>query len=168
MEAGEVFPATVVSVKKGAVGTPGQLMGAVTATAPIGYLSKNTQQGIYALPRNEKSIAYTAEPLPMASKNQIKPGAATIRSTVDGLTCQEYDIQIEKIDLKNNDTKNYVICIVDEDLLALTGGIVQGMSGSPILQDGRIVGALTHVLIGDPKTGYGIFIGNMLSADTLS
>ena len=95
-------------------------------------------------------------------------GGATIRSTVDGFTTKDYTIDIEKVDLKGNDTKNYVIRITDKELLAITGGIVQGMSGSPILQDGRIIGALTHVLIGDPTTGYGIYIGRMLEADDLS
>ena len=163
---GEVLQAYIGSVVAGQKGKPGQLKGAFVEDARYGSLDINSPQGVFG--NITGNALLSNEEFPVATAEQVHVGAATIRSTVDGLTCQEYDIQIEKIDLKNNDTKNYVIRIVDEDLLALTGGIVQGMSGSPILQDGRIVGALTHVLIGDPTTGYGIFIGNMLNADTLS
>ena len=165
MESGDVFPAAVASVKKGAAGAPGQLMGTVTAADPIGYLSKNTQQGIYALPRNEATLSHTAEPLPVAAKNEIKTGAATIRSTVSGTDTREYSVEIVKIySIGSRTGRNMLLRITDPALLETTGGIVQGMSGSPIIQDGKLIGAVTHVLVNDPTTGYGIFIENMLDA----
>ena len=163
---GEVLQAYIGSVVAGQKGKPGQLKGAFVEDARYGSLDINSQQGVFG--NITGNALLTNDEYPVAAADQVHTGTATIRSTVDGLTCAEYDIVIEKIDMNNNDTKNYVVRITDEKLLAITGGIVQGMSGSPILQDGYIVGALTHVLVGDPTTGYGIFIGNMLSADTLS
>lgn len=163
---GEVLQAYIGSVTPGQKGRPGQLKGAFVEDARYGSLDINSQQGVFG--NITGNALLTNDEYPVATADQVHTGAATIRSTVDGLITKEYDILIEKIDMNNNDTKNYVVCIVDEELLAVTGGIVQGMSGSPILQDGRIIGALTHVLVGDPTTGYGIFIGNMLNADTLS
>ncbi len=163
---GEVLQAYIGSVVAGQKGKPGQLKGAFVEDARYGSLDINSQQGIFG--NITGNALLSNEEVPVAAADQVHTGDAIIRSTVDGVTTREYTVCIEKIDLKGNDTKNYVVRITDPDLLAITGGIVQGMSGSPILQDGRIIGALTHVLVGDPTTGYGIFIGNMLSADTLS
>ncbi len=163
---GEVLQAYIGSVVAGQKGKPGQLKGAFVEDARYGSLDINSQQGVFG--NITGNALLTNEEVPVATADQVHAGDATIRSTVDGLTTLEYAVCIEKIDIKGNDTKNYVVRITDPDLLAITGGIVQGMSGSPILQDGRIIGALTHVLVGDPTTGYGIFIGNMLKADTLS
>ena len=103
-----------------------------------------------------------AEAVQVALKQDIKPGAATILCQVDS-EVREYEIEIERIELgRTNDNKGLVIHITDEALLKKTGGIVQGMSGSPILQDGKLIGAVTHVLVNDPTRGYGIFIENML------
>ena len=98
----------------------------------------------------------------MGLKQEIKTGKASIYTTIDENGPQEYEIEIEKIDCRNSGTKNMTIKVTDKRLLEKTGGIVQGMSGSPILQNGRIVGAVTHVLLNDPTRGYGIFIENML------
>ena len=98
-----------------------------------------------------------------AAFSEVYEGDAFIRSDVSG-RIQDYKIKIEKINTKNTGGKNFTIKVIDDALLKITGGIVQGMSGSPIIQNGKLVGAVTHVLINDPTTGYGIFIENMLSA----
>jgi stage IV sporulation protein B len=98
----------------------------------------------------------------IASSSTVMPGAAYIYSTIDGETPQKYDIEIVKVDKNNKENKNYVIKITDDALISETGGIVQGMSGSPILQDGKLVGAITHVFINDPTRGYGIDIHTMM------
>ena len=101
----------------------------------------------------------------MAAYSDIRAGAATIRSTVQGDTVQEYSVEILKIYPEDrSDGRNFLIKVTDPELLSTTGGIVQGMSGSPIIQDGKLVGAVTHVLVNDPTRGYGIFIENMLEA----
>ena len=106
--------------------------------------------------------------LPVAKKDEVKTGKATILATVSGNETREYDIEIEKIYSPSGSTRNLLLRVTDEELLAQTGGVVQGMSGSAILQDGKIIGAVTHVLLDDPSRGYGIFIENMLSAAGLS
>ncbi len=142
MEAGKVYEASVLSVRTGKSGTPGQLMSAITGTGVIGSLSKNTVQGVFGtakLSKNEKM-------LPVGTKEQVHTGKATIRSTVHDSQVQEYSVEILKV-YPNSGTsgRNMLIRVTDPALLAATGGIVQGMSGSPILQNGRIVGAVTHV-----------------------
>ena len=167
METGHIFPSSVLSVKKGAIGTPGQLMGTVTASDPIGLLQKNTPCGIYGTTVGADAHIgpCTAEPLPIAAKKEIQTGPATIRSTVSGTDTREYSVEIVKIYATGQRSgRNMLIRVTDPALLEATGGIVQGMSGSPIIQDGKLVGAVTHVLINDPTTGYGIFIENMLEA----
>ncbi len=161
MESGKVFDATVLSVKTGKSGTPGQLMSAIAGGDVIGGLSKNTVQGVFGTARfSEKE-----ELLPVGTKDQVHTGKATIRSTVNGKQVQEYSVEILKVYPNSGETgRNMLIKVTDPELLSATGGIVQGMSGSPIIQDGRIVGAVTHVLVNDPTTGYGIFIENMLDA----
>ena len=158
---GKAYQANVASVKKGKVGEPGQLRGALAGTTPIGQLTSNTNQGLFGTVQT----GWEGEALPVASSDEIRTGAATIRSTVTGGAVQEYSVEILKIypQTKSGD-KNMVIRVTDPKLLEITGGIVQGMSGSPIIQDGKLVGAVTHVLVNDPTTGYGIFIENMLDA----
>ena len=161
MEQGSVFDASVLTVKEGKVGAPGQLMSAVTGADKIGILHKNTPQGVFGTAK----LTTDAELLPIASKDQIRTGNATIRSTVAGDCVQEYSVEILKIYANSGKTgRNMLLKVTDPALLTATGGIVQGMSGSPIIQDGKLVGAVTHVLVNDPTTGYGIFIENMLDA----
>ena len=103
--------------------------------------------------------------MPLADYDEVHTGPAVIRSTVSGNTVQEYSVEIIKIYPQDrSDCRNFLIRVTDADLLSATGGIVQGMSGSPIIQDGKLIGAVTHVLVNDPTTGYGIFIENMLDA----
>ena len=159
MDTGTVYAASIHSVKPGKAGAPGQLLGAVTDPEALGTLSKNTKQGIFG-----EISPIAAEPLPIGKKADIQTGKATIYSTVTGTTPQEYSVEILKIYPQDNDTRNLLLKITDPQLLSATNGIVQGMSGSPIIQDGHIIGAVTHVLVNDPTMGYGIFIENMLSA----
>ena len=161
MESGSVYPATVLSVKQGKSGKPGQLLGALRNYEPAGALSKNAPQGIFGT----APALCREQPLPTATNSEIHTGSATIRSTVAGEDTQEYSVEITKIYAQSRPTgRNLLLKVTDHRLLETTGGIVQGMSGSPIIQDGKLVGAVTHVLVNDPTTGYGIFIENMLNA----
>ena len=153
---GDVFAAQVASVKKGEKGKPGLLVGSLQGEKAIGILEKNVIQGVFG-----KLPAPKDEPLP-TGKAQV--GKATIRSTVGAEGMREYQVEILQVYPGAERTRNLLLRITDEALLAATGGIVQGMSGSPIIQDGKLVGAVTHVLVNDPTRGYGIFIENMLEA----
>ena len=161
MVSGTAYKAMVVSVRKGVCGEPGQLMGTLKEAEPIGTLYKNTNRGVFGTSQS----GWTGEPLPVAVAKDVQIGPAVIRCTVQGDKVQEYSVEILKVYPNAGATgRNILLHITDPALLEATGGIVQGMSGSPILQDGRIVGAVTHVLVNDPTTGYGIFIENMLEA----
>lgn len=158
---GSAFDASIASVKKGQCGQPGQLRGVLSSDEPLGTLTRNTRQGLFG----KTQTPWQGTPLPIATAGEVQKGSAKILSTIAGTTVQEYSVEILKIypQTRSGD-KNMVIRVTDEKLLEATGGIVQGMSGSPIIQDGRLIGAVTHVLVNDPTTGYGIFIENMLNA----
>ena len=127
----------------------------------MGELFRNTPQGVFG----KSSQGWQGEPLPIGEFSQVHTGPAAIRSTVSGTEPGEYSVEILKIYPQDRpDSRNFLLKVTDPALLSTTGGIIQGMSGSPILQDGRIIGAVTHVMVSDPTTGYGIFIGNMLDA----
>ncbi len=161
MVQGYAYNAKVLTVRKGRVGDPGQLMGSVDSGEPVGILSANTDRGVFGT----AEIGWQGDTVTVASSDEVKTGAAVIRSTVSGDTVQEYSVEILKIYPKSRQNgRNLLIRVTDPALLETTGGIVQGMSGSPIIQDGKLVGAVTHVLVNDPTTGYGIFIENMLDA----
>ena len=161
MRTGNVYTARIQSVKKGKVGQPGQLKGSAEALQTLGTLLRNTPQGVFGRTRQ----GWRGEALPVADYEDVRTGSAVIRSTVSGCEPQEYSVEILKIYPENRtDNRNFLLKVTDPGLLAATGGIVQGMSGSPIIQDGKLVGAVTHVLVNDPTTGYGIFIENMLDA----
>jgi len=156
---GSVMGVAIGGVQKGAVGAPGELKGHFTA-GKTGALYANTVCGVYGVlaerPRD------TAGLLPIGHREELREGAATCWCTLDEGAPKEYEIKISDIHRAARDNKCFTVTVTDKALIEKTGGIVQGMSGSPIVQDGRIVGAITHVLIGDPTTGYGIFIENML------
>ena len=161
MTAGFAYAASVEAVKKGKAGDPGQLIGAVTNKIPIGTLSKNTLQGVFG----KADVPFRGDALPTADLSDIQVGPAIIRSTIQNGTAQEYSVEILKVYPHSSaDGRNMLIKVTDPRLLDTTGGIVQGMSGSPIIQNGKLVGAVTHVLVNDPTRGYGIFIENMLEA----
>ena len=157
---GSVYPASVVSVQKGAAGKPGRLLGQLESHDPLGTVEKNVTRGIFG-----KADFRPDQPLPVATRQQVHTGPATIRCTVGSQGLQEYSVEILRLYPENDSrTRDLLLRVTDETLLETTGGIVQGMSGSPIIQDGKLVGAVTHVLVNDPTTGYGIFIENMLDA----
>lgn len=158
---GAVMGSTVKAVKKGSAGSPGQLRGEFELTKDKGILCANTERGVFGI--LESGEVFRGEAIPVASAEEVREGRAVIRANVQGDTVQEYEIEILRI-LDKNGAQNLLLRVTDEALIAQTGGIVQGMSGSPIVQNGKLVGAVTHVMVNDPTKGYGIFIENMLSA----
>ncbi|WP_312644574.1 SpoIVB peptidase [Hydrogenoanaerobacterium sp.] len=156
---GEAVQVDITGCVKGTSGAPGELQGNFYENGKLGNLYLNNETGIYGT-LNAKITPPVL--MPIAFRQEVKASAATILTTLNGSTPQEYDIIIEKVNFgDNNPTKNMVIRITDPKLLAKTGGIIQGMSGSPILQDGKLVGAVTHVFVNDPTRGFGIFAENM-------
>ena len=157
---GDLFPAQITGVRKGGKGVPGELQGAFVSPR-AGDVTENRITGLYGV--TDPALWEDRAALPVATKEQVREGDAVIRCTVDGDGVKEFSVRIEHIYRAfSGPTKNMLIRVTDPALLEISGGIVQGMSGSPILQDGKIVGAVTHVLINDPTRGYGIFIENML------
>lgn len=161
MSSGSAYPAQIVSVAKGKIGHPGQLKGSSSADDPWGTLEQNTPQGLFG----KTNRCWSGQAIPAAQWEQLTTGSAIIRSTISGKTPKDYSVEIVKVYPGSRpDGRNMLIHVTDPELLNTTGGIVQGMSGSPIIQNGRLVGAVTHVLVNDPTMGYGIFIQNMLDA----
>ena len=156
---GEIVEASIIGVHAGKSGSPGQLQGAFVANRSIGSLYTNSYNGVYGRLMNQPVDAQT---IPMAQCQEVRQGPVKILTTVSRQKPQLFDACIEKLSLSQDEpTKNMVLRITDPDLLELSGGIVQGMSGSPIIQDGMLVGAVTHVFVNDPTRGYGIFAENM-------
>lgn len=160
MRTGSIYAAAVESVRMGQVGSPGQLKGDITDTEPIGTLSANTSFGIFGT-----GGGWAGEALPVAQPSQVTTGPARIITNVSGDQVDCYDVEIIRVSPSvQTSGRDLMLKVTDQRLLDTTGGIVAGMSGSPIIQDGKLVGAVTHVLVNDPTTGYGIFIENMLEA----
>ena len=157
---GSILPSTVKAVKKGEAGSAGELRGDFDLTSDLGGLYANTSSGVFGT----LEAAYAPAQAQAVPTGQPTAGPAVIRSNVQGDEVREYDIEILKTVPGSNDGRDMVISVTDPALVEATGGIVQGMSGSPILQDGKLVGAVTHVLLNDPTKGYGISIENMLKA----
>lgn len=155
---GELVGANIVSVEKGSAGTPGALKGKFTYDS-IADISLNCDMGVYGFAKEKISVSNLTE---VALKQEVSDGEAQILCTVDGDTPKLYSCVIKKINSNGSKTQNLSVTVTDRELIEITGGIVQGMSGSPILQNGKLVGALTHVLINDSLTGYGIYAENML------
>ena len=168
LDHGSVMDASVKAVKRGESAAPGELKGNFDLTRDCGTLYANTEQGLFGTLAREDAAGIERRALPVARRDEVKTGPATILSTVSGSETREYDVEIEKICAPNGATRNFLLRVTDETLLAQTGGVVQGMSGSAVLQNGKIVGAVTHVLVDDPTKGYGIFIENMLDAGGLT
>jgi len=176
MESGEATGVILGGIHRGECGKPGELSGILTDKR-LGELTVNSECGVFGILKkgayksaedgegksglNENGESNT---LPIASRDEVHEGAATIVSTLKNGKKAEYTIEIFDVDRSSCGSKSFRIRATDKSLRALTGGIVRGMSGSPIIQDGKLVGAVTHVLINDPTTGYGIFIENMLNA----
>ncbi len=158
-EKGEIFDATLNGVTKGTNGTAGELRGVISGDA-YGSIISNNENGIYG---NIEYLGNGLDILPVAFPDEVITGPAEIISTIRNNEKESFSIEIEKIN-NSTENKNFVIKVTDAELLEITGGIVQGMSGSPIIQNGRIVGAVTHVFVNDPTKGYGIFIDNMMNS----
>ncbi|MBR4035842.1 MAG: SpoIVB peptidase [Oscillospiraceae bacterium] len=157
---GEIVPVKITGIVKSKNGTAGQLKGSFMTTVASGRILRNGTTGVYG----KAYITEKDKLMPVANPSEIKTGKATILTTINGTQPQEYGIEIEKVNLTTGDrNKNMVIRITDSRLLTLTGGIVAGFSGSPIIQDGKLVGAITHVFVNQVDKGYGIFATNMLA-----
>ena len=164
LDHGSIMAASVKAVKKGERGAPGELKGEFDFSRDCGTLYANTDCGIFGRLSPQDAEVLGGKRYPIAKRDEIRPGQAAILAAVSGSEAKEYAIEIEKVYPAADTTRNLLLRVTDEALLAQTGGVVQGMSGSPIVQNGRIVGAVTHVLLDDPGRGYGIFIENMLDA----
>ena len=156
---GNIFSCSIVSVVRGERGRAGELKGLFLNDRQIATADKNCSVGIFGNMAKEYDTG--SRPLVSVSDN-AHPGSASIFATVDGVSPAEYRVSIIKVDADNRQNKNFVIKITDKALLKATGGIVQGMSGSPIVQDGKLVGAVTHVFLNDPTRGYGTSVSNMI------
>lgn len=155
---GDIVSARITGCYKGERGKAGELCG-VFSYDTIGVLLSNNQKGVYGVITNPNS---DSKAIPIALSSEVKEGKAEIISTTDESGPCRYDVEISRINVSSNENKNMVIKITDEKLIEKTGGIVQGMSGSPIIQNGMLVGAVTHVLVNDPTKGYGIFAETMI------
>lgn len=156
---GEVVEVSINGVKKGKSGHPGELLGSFTTTSSIGSLDINSINGLYGHLSTEK---FENQAIPLGMRQEIKTGKAYIYTTVEGEKSQKYEITIERINYdETQECKNMIIKVTDKQLLEKTGGIVQGMSGSPIIQNDKLVGAVTHVFVNNPTKGYAIFADTM-------
>lgn len=165
LEEGTLYRTEIVGITRGANGAPGELTGYIEYDSDnvIGEITENTAEGIFGVCDEELVANSVYEPVPIALKQEIALGPAQIICSVSGEP-EFYDVEIVEINLEHeNVNRGIVIRVVDEKLLMLTGGIIQGMSGSPIIQNGKLVGAVTHVLVNDSTKGYGIFIEEMLT-----
>ena len=169
-ETGELLPirrgivsdVKVSGIEKGEVGDPGEIKG-YFSSGKLGIITKNSDEGVFGVFTDIISNEKYTKPVVIGSKEETKTGKATILSTLSTNEIKEYDIEIV-CDHSIENQKSFVVVATDPDLIAETGGIVQGMSGSPIIQNGKLIGAITHVLVNDPTKGYGIFIENMLAS----
>ena len=159
ISSGEFITTKILNIVKGESGNPGRIQGTIDNQKNIGIISKNTKFGVYGKVDNLSSLKIdTSKEMEVALRDEIKTGKATIMCSVENDKIEEYEIEIEKIYKENNyDNKSMLIKITDKRLLDKTGGIIQGMSGSPIIQNGKFVGAVTHVLVNNPTEGYGVF-----------
>lgn len=159
LRSGEISTADIYDIIKGEKGSAGELCGAILPNSDIGEVTKNTPTGIFG----SYCGGICGEAIPAAFRQEVKTGAASVLTTIDGGEPREYSIEIERINLPDLlGSKGMLIRITDPELLEKTGGIVRGMSGSPIIQNGRLAGAVTHVLLSDPTRGYAVFAESML------
>ena len=164
ISSGEFITTRILNITKGESGNPGRIQGTIENQQNIGLISKNSKFGIYGKVNNISSLDIdTSKEMEVALRDEIQEGKATILCSLDNQKPQEYEIEIQKIYKENNyDNKSMKIKATDAKLLEKTGGIIQGMSGSPIIQNGKFVGAVTHVLVNNPEEGYAVFGDIML------
>lgn len=159
---GDVFKCEIVGIRKGERGTPGELIGVYSENKlKIGTVNSSNSFGVIGSVSNKDNFMAGSEPIQKASNDEVCTGEAFIYSNIESTKIERYTINIEKICHDSDSGKDIIFTVTDESLLQKTGGIVRGMSGSPIIQNGKIIGAVTHVLVNDPVTGYGVFIQNM-------
>ena len=158
LRSGEIVPCEIIGCTQGAAGSPGELKGKFIGSHAVGTIAINGENGVYGQTRT----SFSGTRMEVAFAQEVTAGPAQILTTILGQTPQLYDVEIEKVS-DAEEIRNMVIHVTDPDLLGQTGGIVQGMSGSPILQNGRLAGAVTHVLVNDPTRGYAIFAETMLA-----
>lgn len=161
---GELVTANIVSITKGRKGYPGEIRGTIDEGKTIGTIYKNTNFGVYGMVKNKNYLETDlTQEMEVAPRNEIKEGKAQIICQLENSAKKKYDIEIEKVYINNNqNNKSMLIKITDKELLEKTGGIIQGMSGAPIIQEGKFVGAVTNVLVDDPTQGYGVFADIMI------
>ncbi len=161
---GELVTANIVSITKGRKGYPGEIRGTIDQGRTIGTIYKNTNFGVYGTVKNKNYLeADLTQEMEVATRSEIKEGKAQIICQLENSNKKKYDIEIEKIYTNNNqNNKSMLIKITDNELLEKTGGIIQGMSGAPIIQEGKFIGAVTNVLVNDPTQGYGVFADIMI------
>lgn len=164
LSSGEIAAVSIHGVQPGAAGKPGELQGCFLSSGSVGSLYLNNSAGVFGtVDSMQTALRGDRQGIPLALRQEVQTGPAEILSTISGTEPQRYEIEIESIDYRGTDSKNMIIHVTDEALLSQTGGIVQGMSGSPILQNGKLVGAVTHVFVNDPTRGYSIFAETMYS-----
>lgn len=160
---GEIYDCNVVGLKKGVDGSPGEIMGAFSKSNPLGQIDKNCNYGVYGYINKTAELLKNKQLISVGGRMSVNPGKAQIFSSLDGENIVAYDIEIIKANFQSNSNeKSIVFRVIDKDLLNKTGGIIQGMSGSPIVQNNKIVGAVTHVFVNDPTKGFGIYLDWML------
>ena len=167
IKGGNLYCAQILGVQKGEKGSPGELSGLIRYRNDnvIGKIRANSTNGIYGNFTENDQQQVALHRMKLGFKQDVRTGPASVLCDI-GNGVKEYEAEITKIDMNHEDTnKSFVIRITDQELLNTTGGIVQGMSGSPILQNGKIIGAVTHVFVQDAASGYGIFIENMLDME---
>ena len=157
----------ITGVTRGEAGSPGELRGSFLAHR-LGTVTRNTNKGVFGV-LTDLPESFCAKEIEVALQGEIKDGGASILCTVNGESVCEYGVEIHCLDKSGDGAKNFIVTVKDTSLIEKTGGIVRGMSGSPVVQNGRLVGAVTHVLVDDPCRGYGIFIENMMeTANTVA
>ncbi|MEG0876752.1 MAG: SpoIVB peptidase [Oscillospiraceae bacterium] len=159
---GSILNASITEIKKGCAGVPGELCGSYDLKNLRGSILKNTPSGIFG--KLEAGLPQAEAAIPLAKSSEIELGKATILANLQGSAAEEYEVEIARVYRGDEAGRSMLICVKDARLLERAGGIVQGMSGSPIIQNGKLIGAVTHVFINDPTRGYGISIENMLNA----
>ncbi len=164
IEHGELYDTEILGIERGTVGNPGVMAGVIYygPGSQLGAITDNTEIGIFGTVNDRLRQTLTADAVPVGYRQDVRKGQAWVRSDVSG-QLRDYEIEIQKISLNPvQENKSIVLKVVDPELLKLTGGIVQGMSGSPIIQDGKLIGAVTHVFVQDSTRGYGIFVEDMM------
>ena len=161
---GKIMASSIYAIEKGKRGHPGEKIGSfVSNSSFMGSIEKNTMTGIFGKMNGVVVNPYFKEPISVGWESEVKVGPAKIYTVIQGEKIEEFNVNIDRVMHNRTDSKNMIVRVTDPRLLNITGGIIQGMSGSPIVQDGKIIGAVTHVFVNDSQRGYGVFIQNMLN-----